>query len=362
MEKIPIVLVSGYIGSGKTTIINQIGTACKRPAVITYEPANVTLVEQIHDVRKRTTTHHHCSSLFHAKTVDEMLSTLDKLAKDCSADNIFIELAGTVEPYSIARLLENHKQEPYSLKSVLTVIDAKNFWFDFTSNTEVLFNEVECSEHLSIADVLVEQIEFCSSLILNKCSAVSKESSDELKWLLEKLQKEASIIKTTTGEIHLQDVLDENELDISKIKMSAGWISALMKKKNRFQLVDDYGIGSFIYERDIPFHPERFQQWFEYFPPEIIRSKGILWSISELDTPLLLSQAGRSLTLEEGADWDYFQRKTDYLGKFSGRKTELVFIGIDLNREEIIKQLDSCLVTSEELQQACVTCKSLLEN
>jgi G3E family GTPase len=362
MVRIPIVLVSGYTGSGKTTIINQISTACKRPAVITYEPANVTLVEHINDVRKRSTTHHQCSLLFHAKAVDEVVSTLDKLAKEQSVDTIFIELAGTVEPYSIAILLKNHKQELYFLKSVLTVIDAQNFWFDFTSNTELLFNEEDCCEQVSVADVLLEQIEFCSSLLLNKCSAVSRESSSELKWLLGKLQKEASIIEITTGEIPLQEISDGNELDISKMKMASGWIFELMKKKSPFQLVEEFGIGSFIYERDVPFHSERFQQWFENFPPEIIRSKGILWSVSEIDTPLLFSQAGPSLTIEEGADWECFQCKKDHLDKLKGRKTELVFIGIDLNREAIIKQLDSCLVTSEELQQACVNCKSLLEN
>ncbi|OIJ16532.1 hypothetical protein BKP45_21250 [Anaerobacillus alkalidiazotrophicus] len=346
---IPVVLVSGYLGSGKTTIINQfIASARKKAAVISYTPTNITVVEQIHDVRKRKSILHECLFLKHSSTIQQLETSLEELIEKERVEVVFVELGATVNPHVIADELSSSRQSLFELKNMITIIDGQNFWLDFTSDTELYVHDADGYDKEAVADIVVSQIEFCNCLVVNKSNGISRESLRELKWVLEKLQPTAEIVELEKI-TKLKELLNNNPFNLTKTKFSAGWMKELNQKQNRFQLIGEYGIGSFVYERTVPFHPERFQKWFLQYPPEVIRTKGIVWALSDLTTPLLLSQAGPSLTLEEGSCWESLPKKS-----------RLVFIGIDINREQIVAQLDRCLVTEQEFQHPGVHDRSLI--
>lgn len=348
--RIPVVLVSGYAGSGKTTIINQFIASFdhKIAAVIGYHPSNITVVEQIHEVRKRKSIVHECSILRHVSTIEQLETCLEELGK-MPVDVILIELGATVNPHAVADELIRSKNSLFEIKHIMNIIDGQNFWLDFTSDTEVYVHDDDGYDREAVADILVSQIEFCNSVIINKSNGITRESLHELTWVLEKLQPTAEIVELEKIETFVE-LVNKNPFQITKTKLSAGWIKELNQKQNRLHLLSEYGIGSFMYERPVPFHPERFQQWFLQYPQEVLRTKGIVWSLSDFTTPLLLSQAGPSLTLEEGSCWDSLSQKT-----------QLVFIGIDMNREQIVAQLDTCLATEQEFQQPSLHCQSLMK-
>ncbi|RXJ04019.1 hypothetical protein DS745_01110 [Anaerobacillus alkaliphilus] len=339
--RIPVVLVSGYSGSGKTTIINQFiaFSSSKKAAVISYISTNITVVEQIHEARKRKSLLHECLFVRRVSTTQQLKTSLEELVVKNCVDVVFVELGATVNPHVIADELCNSTQSLFEIKTIMTIIDGQNFWLDFTSDTEFYVHDADGYDKEAVADIVVSQIEFCNSVIINKTNGISRESYHEITWVLKKLQPTAEIVELTKG-LKYEELADKNPFILTKTKLSAGWIKELNQKQNRLQLIGEYGIGSFVYERTVPFHPERFQQWFLQYPQEVIRTKGIVWSLSDLATPLLFSQAGPSLTLEEGGSWDSIQRKS-----------QLVFIGIDIDREQIVAQLDACLATEQESQQ-----------
>ncbi len=338
---IPIVLVSGYRGAGKTTLINRLATSLdyQNAAVISYEPTNVTIVEPIHEMKKRVSVRHECLFVRQVHTIEGLETSLEELALSKLVDVVFVELAATENPHAIADAISRDVQSLFYLKTLITVIDGPNFWLDFTSDTELLIYDADGYDKSAVAEILVSQIEFCNCIVVSKSKALSSESLHELNWVLAKLQPQAELVELDKN-LEIEGLLNKNLYEVTKTKLSAGWLEELKQKKNRFQLIGEYGIGSFVYERTVPFHSERFQQWFLQYPPEVIRTKGIVWSLSDLTTPILLSQAGPSLTLEECGSWDSIQRKS-----------QLVFIGIDIDREQIVAELDACLATEQEAQE-----------
>lgn len=177
------------------------------------------------------------------------------------------------------------------------------------------------------------------------------------------LQPEAKLIRTTNGVIDPADILNTGRFDFERVSESAGWLKELeLGHENHTPETEEYGISSFTYKSKRPFHPMRFVEWCDQMPESIVRAKGIVWSARHQDVALLLSQAGSSAKIEPVSYWvaalpkaqqqDVFQQSPEVLEdwdeEFGDRMTQLVIIGIDLNREDIIKQLDNCLLTDEE--------------
>ncbi|MCY8611446.1 GTP-binding protein [Bacillus haynesii] len=159
----------------------------------------------------------------------------------------------------------------------------------------------------------------------------------------------------------LSAILNTKSFDFEKASQSAGWIKELNEEHT--PETEEFGISSFVYQKQRPFHPERLKRWLENWPPQIIRAKGFFWLASRNDTAGLLSQAGSSLMIQSAGPWiaaspEEEQKlafeedpnlKADWDETYGDRKTEIVFIGIDMNQEDMIRSLDQTLLTDEEM-------------
>jgi G3E family GTPase len=186
---------------------------------------------------------------------------------------------------------------------------------------------------------------------------------NELHSLLKKLNPEARIIQTVNSQVDLNDILNTGLFDFEKASQAAGWIKELNEEHP--PETEEYGISSFVYRRRKPFHPERFMNWMENWPDNIVRAKGFFWLASRNEMAGLLSQAGASIMIQGAGDWiasyskeeqeQTFKEEPELLEKwdvtYGDRITELVFIGLELDQNRVEHTLDSCLLTDEEMKE-----------
>ncbi len=287
-------------------------------------------------------------------------------------DYILIESTGIGEPVPVAKTFTYvDEQNGINLSSIcrldtmVSVVDAYRFWHDFSSGESLLERNQAVNEEdtRDVVDLLIEQIEFCDVLILNKCDLVTEEDLVKLEEVLRKLQPTAKFIRTTYGTIDPNQILNTELFDFEKASQSAGWLQELQKTHHTPE-TEEYGISSFVYRRRIPFHPERLNHWLEQWPEEVVRAKGFLWIATRNDVAITLSQAGPSiqigasgywiaalpeeekqLALAETPDW-----VETWDSQYGDRINELVFIGIDMDKAKIIRSLDACLLSEVEIQ------------
>ncbi len=379
--KIPVTVLSGYLGSGKTTIMNHVLQNEKdlRVAVIVNDMSEINIdAELIANGSGISRTEEKFVELSNGCICctlrEDLLQEVERLAKLGNIDYILIESTGISEPIPVAQTFSYLDEELgidltrfCQLDTMVTVVDAHRFWHDFQSGESLLERKEAIGEldGRDVADLLIDQIEFCDVLVLNKCDLVSIEEVERLERILRALQPEAKIIRTVNGEIDPAEILNTGRFDFERVSESAGWLKELeLGHENHMPETEEYGISSFTYTNRRPFHPMRFVEWCDQMPPSIVRAKGIVWSAKHQDIALLLSQAGSSAKIEPVSYWvaalpkaqqeDVFQQSPEVLedwdSEFGDRMTQLVIIGIDLDRERIIKQLDSCLLTDEEFR------------
>ncbi len=379
--KIPVTVLSGYLGSGKTTMMNHVLQNEKdlRVAVIVNDMSEINIdAELIANGSGISRTEEKFVELSNGCICctlrEDLLQEVERLAKLGNIDYILIESTGISEPIPVAQTFSYLDEELgidltrfCQLDTMVTVVDAHRFWHDFQSGESLLERKEAIGEldGRDVADLLIDQIEFCDVLVLNKCDLVSIEEVEPLERILRALQPEAKIIRTVSGEIDPAEILNTGRFDFERVSESAGWLKELeLGHENHMPETEEYGISSFTYTSRKPFHPMRFVEWCDQMPPSIVRAKGIVWSAKHQDVALLLSQAGSSAKIEPVSYWvaalpkaqqeDVFLQSPEVLedwdSEFGDRMTQLVLIGIDLDRERIIKQLDSCLLTDEEFR------------
>lgn len=379
--KIPVTVLSGYLGSGKTTMMNHVLQNEKdlRVAVIVNDMSEINIdAELIANGSGISRTEEKFVELSNGCICctlrEDLLQEVERLAKLGNIDYILIESTGISEPIPVAQTFSYLDEELgidltrfCQLDTMVTVVDAHRFWHDFQSGESLLERKEAIGEldGRDVADLLIDQIEFCDVLVLNKCDLVSIEEVERLERILRALQPEAKIVRTVNGEIDPAEILNTGRFDFERVSESAGWLKELeLGHENHMPETEEYGISSFTYTNRRPFHPMRFVEWCDQMPPSIVRAKGIVWSAKHQDIALLLSQAGSSAKIEPVSYWvaalpkaqqeDVFQQSPEVLedwdSEFGDRMTQLVIIGIDLDRERIIKQLDSCLLTDEEFR------------
>lgn len=378
-NKIPVTVLSGYLGAGKTTILNHVlqNEQNLRVAVIVNDMSEInidaSLVEKGSGISRTEEKFVELSNGCICCTLrEDLLVEVQKLAERGNIDYIVIESTGISEPIPVAQTFSYIDEElgidltaSCSLDTMVTVVDANRFWTDFQSGESLLDRKeaVGDLDERDVADLLIDQIEFCDVLILNKCDLVTQEQLERLEQVLRTLQPEAKFIRTTHGEIDPQEILNTKRFDFERVANSAGWLRELeLGHENHTPETEEYGISSFTYSRTMPFHPQRFKDWAENMPLEIVRSKGIIWSASHNDIAILFSQAGSSINISPLSYWvaalpqreqkQIFLQdpevKDEWDPEFGDRNTQLVIIGMDLPKEDIKTQLDKCLLTKEE--------------
>ncbi|WP_214833359.1 GTP-binding protein [Exiguobacterium sp. E4787] len=377
MKRIPITVLSGYLGSGKTTLMNHLlnNRSGKKYAVIVNDMSELNIDERLIEQGGFSRTDEKLVELSNGCICctlrEDLLEAVQDITNDRELDGIIIESSGISEPIPVAQTftyaddaLGIDLTSRVYIDAMVTVVDAYRFLKDFNSGESLHERKqaIDETDVREVVDLLVDQIEFADIIVLNKADRVTETEVDEMAGLLKALNPTAKLLTSVLANVELTELLDVNLFNFEQAMHAAGWIHELEAEVHTPE-TEEYGISSFVYRRRRPFHPERLHAWIEAFPEQVVRAKGFLWIASRNDLACLFSQAGYASTLEHAGRWLATLPKeerrlmfaaepelaADYVEPYGDRQTELVLIGQRMERSVIEAGLDACLLTDEEM-------------
>ncbi|MGQ3328202.1 CobW family GTP-binding protein [Halorubrum sp. FL23] len=350
-DRIPVTVLSGYLGAGKTTMVNHLlaNPGDRRIAVILNDMGEVNvdadLVARENESEGIVDLSNGCIC---CRLQDDLLSEAAALAESREFDYLLVESSGISEPIPVARAFTEGTEESaidpterFRLDTMVTVLDTYGFWKEFDAG-ESLPDDGEPAADRPLADVLVEGVEFCDVLVLNKTDMVPDDVLDEIESVADRLGPRAKRIRTSYSEVDPGDVLDTRRFDFETAKRSPGWKRAIAESEGGDGSTGEHrghdhaegaaaahGVDSFVYRSADALDPGSFADWLADWDGDIIRAKGVA-NVAGTDEVIGVSQAGPSVQAGPIGEW----------GPTDDRRTRLVFIGSELDESRIRSELD----------------------
>lgn len=376
--KLPVTILSGFLGAGKTTLMNHIlqNREGRKVAVIVNDMSEINIDAQLiregsADLSRTEERLVEMSNGCICCTLrDDLLEEVARLASEGRFDYLLIESTGISEPIPVAQTFTFEAEDGKSLSdmtrldTMVTVVDAANFLREY-DRADYLKERGEAlgdEDERTVTDLLCDQVEFADVILLNKVDLVEESELHKVEGVIKALNPGAKIIRTNHSCVEMSEVLDTGLFDYDRAASSAGWIREMQGEHT--PETEEYGISSFTFTDRRPFHPLRFWNLIHQlnFWEGIVRSKGFFWIASKDQVVYEWSQAGgvsdpkpvgvwhaampeemRPNGIEESDRWHPY---------FGDRHQTLVFIGVGLNEQKLTEQLRECLMTSQELAES----------
>lgn len=382
MNKLPVTVLSGFLGAGKTTVLNHVlnNRDGLRVAVIVNDMSEVNIdadlvrnggadLSRLDEKLVEMSNGCICCTLR-----DDLLAEVRKLAEENRFDYLLIESTGISEPLPVAATFDFRDAYGESLSDVArldtmaTVVDAARLISDYSSH-DFLRDRGESlgeEDERTIVNLLVDQIEFADVIILNKTDLVSISELETIRHIIRALNLDAEIIETTRGQVSPEKILATGLFNFDRAHEHPLWAKELYGFADHIPETEEYGISSFTYRCAMPFHPQRFYDFLHSEWPGVIRAKGHFWIATRPNWVGELSQAGAAVQHEalgnwwvsvpqdrwpSGPEWESMLRKI-WHPVFGDRRQEIVFIGTGMNEGALRARLDACLIDDADLRHA----------
>ncbi len=379
-RKLPVTVLSGFLGAGKTTVLSHIlnNRQSRKVAVIVNDMSEInidsaTVQSEITLNRSEEKLVEMSNGCICCTLREDLLIEVGKLAADGRFDYLVIESTGISEPLPVAETFtfsdENgvSLQEVAALDTMVTVVDAVNFLPDYEAarNLKDTGESLGEEDERSVADLLVDQVEFADVILISKIDLVAPTEVERLTAVLRSLNTTARIIPVRNGEVDVDAVLNTGLFDFERAQQAPGWLKEM--RGEHIPETEEYGIASFSYTARRPFHPAKFYQFLHNTQRygKLIRSKGYFWLASRPEFAGQWNQAGgiarygfagmfwKAIPKSKWpTDREYLESIEEHWQEpFGDMRQELVFIGQGLDRPAITTALDDCLLNDEELLQ-----------
>jgi len=377
-RKLPVTVLSGFLGAGKTTVLSHIlnNRENKKVAVIVNDMSEInidaeTIKNEISFNRSEEKLVEMSNGCICCTLREDLLKEVTSLANQGRFDYLVIESTGISEPLPVAETFTFADENGISLSDVadldtmVTVVDAVNFLKDY-EEAKYLKDKGESlgeDDERSVADLLVDQVEFSDLILVSKTDLVDAQILKKLIAIIKTLNTKAKIIPIIKGEVELDEVLNTGLFDFEEAQKAPGWLKEM--RGEHIPETEEYGIASFSYEARRPFHPEKFLNFLHSTQKfgKLIRSKGFFWLATRPEFAGQWSQAGGIAHYGFAGmfwkavpekDWpqdeEYLSSiKEQWVEPFGDMRQELVFIGQHLDKEKMIQSLDECLLTEDEV-------------